>query len=76
MSYEPEIHLPALERHLEAGQILVNAGFTADPQAYTLASDASDEDMVEFGVPYTRGDDTYWLNYMSIQCVLDWEANK
>jgi hypothetical protein len=28
--------------------------------------------MVEFGTPYTKGSYTYWLNAMSVACVLDW----
>lgn len=75
MSYEPENHLPILQRYLEAVQILVNAGFVADQTAYTLASEARDADMVEFGVPYRRGSDTYWLNTQSVQCVHQWAAD-
>ena len=75
MSYEPETHLPHFQRHLEAVQILINAGFTPDPQAYTLASEAQDVNMVEFGVPYRRGSDTYWLNPQSVPCVLQWAAD-
>jgi hypothetical protein len=76
MSYEPENHLPPLERYLEAVQILVNSGFVADPTAYTRGGDAQDEDRVEFGTPYRKGDSVYWLNAQSVQCVLQWEANK
>lgn len=73
MSYEPENHLPALERHLEAVQILVNAGFTEAPANFT--QQPQDADQVEFGMPFVRGDDTYWLNYMSVPCVLQWRPN-
>lgn len=76
MSYEPENHLPQLQRYLEAVQILVNAGFTADPTAYTLAMDAQDADRVEFGTPYRNGDSVYWLNALSVECVHQWEADK
>jgi hypothetical protein len=75
MSYEPETHLPILQRYLEAVQILVNNGFTADPTAYTLASDAQDEDRVEFGIPYHQGSVTYWLNAQSVECVHQWAAD-
>lgn len=75
MSYEPETHLPILARYLEAVQIMINSGFTPDPTAYTLACDARDADMVEYGIPYMRGSDTYWLNAQSVQSVLQWNAD-
>lgn len=72
MSYEPENHLPILERYLEALHILTEAGFVAgEYRAYPQV-----EDGVEFGIPFAKGSDTYWLNAQSVQCVLQWsQAN-
>ncbi|AEC53215.1 hypothetical protein SCRM01_269 [Synechococcus phage S-CRM01] len=73
MSYEPENHLAVLEDYLQAVHLLTENGWVAD--GYVSFHDAVQSE--NYGGPdfwghkYVKGDQTYWLNYTSVQCVLD-----
>jgi hypothetical protein len=74
MSYEPENHLANLEAFLQAFQLMKENGWTYD--GYVQYDPYAELDTIQsanwkWGHKFTQEDKTYWLNYTSVQCILD-----